>query len=129
MAITPIVVRDGGFQTSLVFTEIDTVAQPITEEMSFVNDGYSVLFIWNPFPPGIGEENDILVSVTQIEDNAGRGNVYEAVVPHAGYGSFGPYRPIWWNSGGIVNVNFTFAATGGLEVLADARVWVTKFQF
>jgi hypothetical protein len=123
MAATEIVVQSGGFQTTRTLTYVASQL-----EMTFINDGYTVLFVKN------GSGGAVVVTFTPVKDNAGRTKI---IIPEVSpvnevdpawtladgaNATFGPFRPIWWNKGGYVNVAFDVAD-------ADILVAAVKFQF
>lgn len=82
--------------------------------MSFINDGYTILIVQNLAAAVT------TVTVYGVPDNAGRsvGVNFAQTVPGVtlnptvgGIGIFGPYRPIWWNQAGVVNVTFSAITT------------------
>ena len=82
-------------------------------EYSFVNDGYTILYVLTNAAPAAN------ITITSIRDNAGR--VADIGAPTALVASttfsYGPFRPIWWNQGGIVNVSFS-AVPGNAALIA-----------
>ena len=86
-----------------------------TTEMQFVNDGYSVLFV----TAAAAAAN---ITITSVYDNAGRlGNIGPSALTLNATRAYGPFRPIWWNQAGVVNVTFS--------AIVNIKVAVVKFQF
>lgn len=87
--------------------------------ISFVNDGYTVLFVQN------NTGGNRLVKISSEPDNAGR--IDEALtttgfdVPTMTTEMFGPFRPIWWNEAGKVFIE--------LDAIATTNLLVVKYQF
>lgn len=87
--------------------------------ISFVNDGYCVLFVQN------NSGGNRLVKIQSEPDNAGR--IDEALstegfdVPTMTTEMFGPFRPIWWNEAGKVFIE--------LDAIATTNLLVVKYQF
>ena len=75
-------------------------------EYSFVNDGYTILYVLTNAAPAAN------ITITSIRDNAGRvadiGPITSVV---SSTFSYGPFRPIWWNYGGRVNLSFSVPPT------------------
>lgn len=124
MAATPITVYPGGFQTSNVLNGVFdpmgdniTYGADATAEMSFVNDGYTILYVANTTA-----DADTDVTITQVRDNAGRKvSPFTITVYTETQVAFGPYRPIWFNQSGLVNVAFS--------VTANIRVSCVSLKF
>lgn len=121
MAVTPIPVTIAPFQGSeasdptRAFGSILNVigAAPSTVgvgtaaalNMSFVNDGYTVLFVTTvaTVPQ---------LTITAVSDNAGRSvNIGPTILVANQTRAFGPFRPVWWNYGGTINITFSAAPT------------------
>lgn len=133
MAVTPITVYSAPFQggeastpsrafgTSvnlLGATPLAGIAQVATDEMSFVNDGYTILFVTS------GAEQPQL-TITAVSDNAGRAvNIGPTALTINDVRAFGPFRPVWWNFGGVVNLFFTSP-----PVITNVKVAAVSFQF
>ena len=77
-----------------------------TQNMSFINDGYTILYVITV----AGSTGNITIS--SVRDNAGRvadiGPITSVV---SSTFSYGPFRPIWWNYGGRVNLSFSVPPT------------------
>jgi hypothetical protein len=103
---TNIPITYGLFQQGLVLGAEATPGTNAAANMSFVNDGYTVLLVAN------GNGSPTTVTVYGVPDNAGRtvGWTFALAVPAGSTGFFGPYRPIWWNMSGVLNVSFSVTA-------------------
>jgi hypothetical protein len=127
VAIQPIPIYNAPFQGGVAGTNLTTTATGIVTAVTsvnctFVNDGYTVLYIIMGATPAF-------LYIPSVPDNAGRvGNI--GVVDGAGVPtvagvtlaatttySFGPFRPVWWNFGGTMNVVFSNATTIKLAAL------------
>ena len=88
-----------------VGVDILDIAQVATQEMSFINSGYTVLYVIMGAGP-IAPVGDLIVS--SIRDVAGRVADIGPIAPgdFNDVSSYGPFRPIWWNFGGRVNLSF-----------------------
>ena len=87
------------------------VAQAAALEMFFVNDGYTILFVCTGAAAVTGN-----ITIKAVPDNAGRAVDIVSGAPAPlipilvnQTRAFGPFRPIWWNSGGVVNLTFSNA--------------------
>jgi hypothetical protein len=124
MAATQLTVYTVPFQGAMDLKTNNTVA---TADMTFVNDGYTVMNVVNS-----DAANDLTVTITGVRDNAGRTKTLTQTVTAAGgYFMFGPFRPIWWNDSGDVQVSFS-TGDDGMGVpnsLDDIGVKVMKLQF
>jgi hypothetical protein len=119
MPATPIPITVAPFQGGENGTDIVTLLAgsviAATTEMQFVNDGYSVLFVTT----GAVTPN---ITISSVPDNAGREGPIGPIALTANVTrAYGPFRPIWWNQAGVVNVTFSNAA--------NVKVAVVKFQF
>lgn len=123
MAATPLTVYTVPFQSVMNLTANNTTA---TAEMTFVNDGYTVMNVVNADP-----DNALTVTITGVKDNAGRGKtITQEVAAAGGYFMFGPLRPIWWNDSGDIQVSFSTGEDMGVpNTLANIGVKVMKLQF
>lgn len=124
MAATPLTVYTVPFQGVIDLNADITVA---TADMTFVNDGYTVMHVLN-----VDAVNDLDVTITGVKDNAGRAKTLtQTVSANGGSVVFGPFRPIWWNDSGDVQISFS-TGDDGMGVpnsLDDIGVKVMKFQF
>jgi hypothetical protein len=125
MAVTPLTVYTVPFQGDMDLTTNLTIP---TAEMSYVNDGYTVMMVVNN-EDNMG--NDLTVTITGVRDNAGRGKTLtETVENEGGRYLFGPFRPIWWNDSGDIQVSFSTGDTMGVpNSLDNIGVKVMKLQF
>lgn len=115
MAITPITIYTVPFQSKLDLTTSLAAATAATTTMSFINDGYTVLFIRS----AMGATPTVTIS--SAPDNSGRvGSISEQITANSTV-SYGPFRPIWWNVGGLVSV--------GLSASANITLCCFKYQF
>ena len=142
MPIIELNVRDVGFQSAKTFIPyvdpdpaqayVDYVAQSLKAEMQFLNDGYTFVYVFNPFDdPGFGNDgqNDITVTFTAVPDNAGRIQDLAERVPFGASAICGPFRPVWWNYGGKVDLSAAFSVPGGGEDINDASISAFRLQF
>ncbi len=114
MAITPIVVQTVPFQGHLA----QTLVPAATVDLSYINDGYSILVINN------ASGGPVNVKISSVKDNAGRIDEDLTTTGFAqpvGIQIYGPFRPIWFNDAGKILV--TLAQT------ANITVGVFKLQF
>lgn len=121
-----------GFNLSNGATSPSKISVTATEEMSFVNDGYSVLFCSTG--TGASGVTGYRVEVSGIDDNAGRDTTIAKNLNVRNYtvAGLGPFRPIWFNEGGKVNVSFSASGagtTGFAAALAATQVSVVRFRF
>lgn len=125
MAVTPLTIYTVPFQGVLNLD--DNLTTP-TAEMSFINDGYTVMMVTNN-EDDMG--NDLAVTITGVRDNAGRGKTLtQTVAKDGGQYIFGPFRPVWWDKSGGVQVSFSTGDTDGVpNTLDNIEVKVIKFQF
>lgn len=94
------------FQTD-DFTSLNTTGT--STDFTFVNDGYTVLYLVT-FLTG-AETSDL--TITSVPDNAARlGNIAQhfALADTGNVYQYGPFRPIWWNYGGVVRCSFANSA-------------------
>jgi len=103
------------------------VAIACTAEMEFVNDGYTALFI----SPG-SLSSGLTCTLKQQPDNAGRsGNLVKICQPSKTV-LIGPFKPVWFNFGGVVELSFSAAASGsvgGATGVANGRISAVQMQF
>lgn len=124
MSITPIPIYPAPFQgaeegssTRAFGTTVSTPTSGLviaaTTEMSFVNDGYTILFVTT------GDVTPNL-TISSIPDNAERNfDIGPTALTANETRAFGPFQPIWWNYGGIVSVSIS----------NDTTVWVAAISF
>jgi hypothetical protein len=103
MPILPITVHKQPFQGQI---SVDpTAMQASQSEMSFVNDGYTVLLVTN-MDDNMG--SDTTVSIFGVPSNSGRDyTISQLVEKEGGSYLFGPFRPAFWNDSGVVFVSFS----------------------
>ncbi len=123
MPATPLTVYTVPFQG---FIDLTTNNTPATAEMTFVNDGYTVMNVVNSDP-----DNALTLTITGVRDNAGRSKtITQVVAAQGGYFMFGPFRPIFFNKAGDVQVSFSTGDEDGVpNTLANIGVKVMKLQF
>lgn len=104
LPITPIPVTPAPFQGGTAGLSITDTLIASAATMSFVNDGYTVLYVAN-----VGTASNIVIQ--SIPDNAGRvANIAGAVEENATT-LYGPFEPIWWNYGGLIYITFSSTST------------------
>lgn len=142
MAVTNIPIFDAPFQggvvgaaNSAIGTNLSAtyavggsgVAIACTSEMEFVNDGYTGLFI----TPGT-LSTGLTCTIQQEADNAGRSGSLVKICQPSKTVLMGPFKPIWFNFGGVVGLSFSASASGsvgGATAVAAARVSAVQMQF
>jgi hypothetical protein len=127
MAITNIPVIEAPFQSVPELVGMDlkagvnitTLASgkviAAASEMSFVNSGYTVLFV----TLAATASN---MTITTVDDNADRTGTYTPIVLTTNATTaIGPLRPIWFNDAGRVFISFSS--------VTDVKVCAVNFQF
>ena len=108
--ITNIPVYQAPFQGGTNGVDITTAPSDIyiaaTQQMQFVNSGYTMLFVKN------SSGGAVTLTIQSIPDNAGRIQDIGPVTIAAGVTRmYGAFKPIWWNNGGLVQFSFSAAPT------------------
>lgn len=84
--------------------------------MDFVNDGYVTLFVNN------GSTGKITCTISGQPDNAGRTQNVQRICGNSTVVGFGPFRPIWFNYGGVVYVSFSGGGTSSSRLISGTKV-------